>query len=156
MPTKSSKKITKVEPVQAVITPAWPSLQLDRPVEDLRLHHLMPGQIVTVSQFWPASLCKRYVSFLSGLPLITTPGVPKKGNAVRVNDRFQVDDPAFAEVLWSNTGLKELVMDTESIPHDASGEDKAKQFWGGEVLGLNSNIRIYRYRPGQFFDQHCE
>ena len=28
--------------------------------------------------------------------------------------------------------------------------------WGGEVIGLNSNIRVYRYGKGQFFDQHCE
>jgi hypothetical protein len=29
-------------------------------------------------------------------------------------------------------------------------------FRGGEVVGLNPNIRIYRYRPGQFFDAHCK
>ncbi len=28
--------------------------------------------------------------------------------------------------------------------------------WGGEVLGLNPNIRVYRYRPGQFFDKHYD
>lgn len=26
----------------------------------------------------------------------------------------------------------------------------------GEVVGLNPNIRIYRYTPGQFFDAHCK
>jgi hypothetical protein len=157
MPPKSIKKVTKItEPIQAAGTPAWPPFQLDRPTEDLDLHHLMSGQIVTISRFWPAALCKRYVSFLSGLPLVTTPGVPKKGNAVRVNDRFQVDDPAFAEMLWCSTGLRELVVDAERMPEDVSGEDKVKQFWGGEVIGLNPNIRIYRYKPGQFFDQHCE
>jgi hypothetical protein len=26
---------------------------------------------------------------------------------------------------------------------------------GGEVVGLNPKIRIYRYTKGQFFDQHC-
>lgn len=26
---------------------------------------------------------------------------------------------------------------------------------GGEVVGLNPSIRIYRYNKGQFFDQHC-
>jgi len=34
------------------------------------------------------------------------------------------------------------------------GVEDAK-LWGGEVLGLNPNIRIYRYSKGQFFDQHC-
>ena len=27
---------------------------------------------------------------------------------------------------------------------------------GGEVVGLNPNIRVYRYGKGQFFDCHCE
>jgi hypothetical protein len=27
---------------------------------------------------------------------------------------------------------------------------------GGEVVGLNPSIRIYRYSKGQFFDCHCE
>jgi hypothetical protein len=30
------------------------------------------------------------------------------------------------------------------------------RMWGGEVIGLNPNIRVYRYKKGQFFDQHCE
>lgn len=27
---------------------------------------------------------------------------------------------------------------------------------GGEVVGLNPNIRIYRYSKGQYFDAHCK
>lgn len=27
---------------------------------------------------------------------------------------------------------------------------------GGEVIGLNPNIRVYRYTKGQFFDAHCK
>lgn len=29
-------------------------------------------------------------------------------------------------------------------------------FRGGQIVGLNPNIRIYRYKPGQFFDAHCK
>lgn len=159
--TKKSKKNGEVKApaVPSVVRqtsqpPAWPPLQLERSYEQLELHHLLLNQIVTISRFFPTDLCKRYVSYLSNLPLVTTPGIPKKGNAVRVNDRFQIDDPAFAEALWSSTGLKELILDAEQLP-DASS-DGIKQFWGGEVVGLNPNIRIYRYRKGQFFDQHCE
>ncbi|KAK2858552.1 hypothetical protein FQN49_004623, partial [Arthroderma sp. PD_2] len=61
---------------------------------------------------------------------------------LRVNDRFQVDDASFAERLWSETGLKQLV--------------QAESDWDGEVLGLNPNIRIYRYTKGQFFGQHYD
>jgi len=146
METNSRPRSTADAPIQR---PQWPPLQLERPDDILSLQHLMPAQIVTISNFWPAALCKRYVTFLSSLPLVTTPGVPKKGDAVRVNDRFQVDDPDFASSLWNSTGLKELVL-SEDV------DQGAEKFWGGEVLGLNPNIRIYRYRKGQFFDQHCE
>lgn len=159
---KSKKSVeNKASGVRAVVgektqLPAWPPLQLDRIGEQLELHHLMLNQIVTISHFFSAALCKRYVTYLSSLPLVTTPGAPKKGEAVRINDRFQVDDPSFAEALWGGTGLKELVLDAEQLSQGVtSSTDGVKQFWGGDVIGLNPNIRIYRYRKGQFFDQHC-
>lgn len=34
---------------------------------------------------------------------------------MRVNDRFQVDDPRFAERLWSSTGLREAILDNEEL-----------------------------------------
>jgi len=116
----------------------------------MALSELVPQQIVTVSPFWSSSLCKKYVAFLSGLPLSTTNGTPKRGDAVRVNDRYQIDDPLFAQSLWETTGLKDLLL---GVGEDAT---KSQELWGGQVLGLNPNIRIYRYRKGQFFDQHCE
>lgn len=36
------------------------------------------------------------------------------------------------------------------------GDGDGETLWGGEVIGLNSNIRVYRYGKGQFFDQHCK
>ncbi|KAH7093775.1 hypothetical protein FB567DRAFT_180713 [Paraphoma chrysanthemicola] len=129
----------------AVQTPNWPAFTPLRPVSDLALHEVLPGQMITVPSFWTASLCKNYVSFLSSLSLTTTPGKPKKGEALRVNDRFQIDDPAFAERLWSQTALKALVT-----------EAQREELWGGTVVGLNPNIRIYRYTQGQFFDQHYD
>ncbi|KAL2380470.1 hypothetical protein RJ035_006781, partial [Blastomyces gilchristii] len=124
--------------------PNWPALKPLIPPSDLHLEALLEDQILIIRNLLAASLCRTYVSFLSTLPLITTPKRPKKDEAVRVNDRFQVHDAAFAERLWSGTALNELVL--------AEGEGEA--LWGGEVLGLNPNIRIYRYAPGQFFDKH--
>jgi hypothetical protein len=74
---------------------------------------------------------------------------------VRVNDRYQIDDPAFAERLWSGTALKNLV--TGAVEEGALDltREQRRDLWGGEVIGLNPNIRIYRYSKGQFFDQHC-
>ncbi|KAK0859449.1 hypothetical protein LTS02_009165 [Friedmanniomyces endolithicus] len=91
------------------ILPKWPPMQPLVAPTDLTLTALLPDQILTISRFWTTALCKSYVAFLATLPLITTPGTPKKGHAVRVNDRYQVEDSAFAERLWSGTALKELV-----------------------------------------------
>jgi len=135
-------------------TPNWPAVQPVLPASDLELIPLLPHQILTIPRFWTANLCKAYVTFLSSLPLLTTPGKPKKGDAVRVNDRYQVDDAAFAEQLWSGTALKELV-ESPVIDGEVLSEDARRTLWGGDVLGLNSKIRIYRYKKGQFFDQHC-
>lgn len=135
--------------------PRWPPFSTLLPASDLALTPLLDDQIITVPNFWTVGLCKSYVSFLSTLPLATTPGKPKKGEAVRANDRFQVNDATFAERLWSDTALKDLVLNAE-IGDMALNEDEKRHLWGGDVLGLNSNIRVYRYRKGQFFDQHCK
>lgn len=132
-------------PVQQAPPPNWPALTPILPSDSLSLETLLADQILTISNLWTSTLCAKYVSFLRSLPLATTPGIPKKGDAVRVNDRFQLEDPVFAERLWSETGLKDVVLGTED-----------QKIWGGEVLGLNPNIRIYRYSKGQFFDQHCK
>ncbi|KAK4541503.1 hypothetical protein LTR36_007949 [Oleoguttula mirabilis] len=148
-PPESAKSRQQQQP------PNWPPLNPLVPTSDLQLVPLLEDQILTIPRFWPAGLCKTYVTFLASLPLVTTPGKPKKGDAVRVNDRFQIDDPAFAERLWSGTALKELV-EGAVVDGEALSEDAKRALWGGGVLGLNSNIRIYRYSKGQFFDQHYD
>ena len=140
--------------------PHWPKFEPKPFVEDLSLHALYPDQIVTIPRFWTSSLCEKYVTYLSTLPLVTTPGKPKRGEAVRVNDRYQIDDPVFAECLWSETGLKDLVLDgnfdKEADIDSLGAQQRLKKLWGGTPIGLNPNIRIYRYSKGQFFDQHCK
>ncbi|RJE17749.1 hypothetical protein PHISCL_09913, partial [Aspergillus sclerotialis] len=135
----------------------------------LTLTCLLPDQIYLINNFLTSTLCKTYVSFLSSLPLATTPGKPKKGDAVRVNDRFQIEDRRFAEMLWGSTALRELVMNLEEdeegdgveegegAPRRGKGQKRTmKEIWGGEPLGLNPNIRIYRYSRGQFFARHFD
>ncbi|KAJ9624913.1 hypothetical protein H2203_004863 [Taxawa tesnikishii (nom. ined.)] len=139
---------------QPATRPDWPQFMPLLSTSDLALDSLLPGQIMVISNFWTSKLCANYVSFLSSLPLVTTPGKPKRGDAVRVNDRYQIDDPAFAQRLWEDTALKELVLNGDVDGAVLSPEER-KKLWGGEVLGLNPNIRIYRYSKGQFFDKHC-
>lgn len=135
--------------------PDWPALQPLPSPHDLTLTSIYPNQIITVSRLFTASLSQKYVSFLKSLPLVTTPGKPKRGDAVRVNDRFQVDDPDFARRLWEETSLRSLVLEGD-IDGETPNETARTTLWGGEVLGLNPNIRIYRYSEGQFFDQHYD
>ncbi|KAK9775162.1 hypothetical protein AB5N19_02108 [Seiridium cardinale] len=128
--------------------PNWPLFKPPLPVAHLTLEppvSAFEDKIVVARNFFPKSLCRDYVTFLQTLPLTTTPGRPKRGEAVRVNDRFQVDDFQFAQRLWLETGLKDLVND-ESVRH----------LWGGEVVGLNPRIRVYHYAKGQFFDAHYD
>ncbi|KAK3938428.1 putative prolyl 4-hydroxylase 4 [Diplogelasinospora grovesii] len=127
--------------------PSWPPFTKPTlPVVDLRLEPVVPEKVVVLRRFFPSSLCREYVSFLRGLPLQTTPGKPRRGMAVRVNDRYQIDDASFARRLWTETGLGEVVL--------LDGENS--HLWGGEVIGLNPNIRVYRYTQGQFFDCHYD
>ena len=138
MPAKASKVTkttarsgTRAHDAEPALKPRWPALKPLVPTSDLSLDTVLEDQIILIRKLFTSSLSQQYVSFLSSLPLTTTPGVLKKGDALRVNDRFQVDDPDLAEQLWSSTGLKELVT--------SAGRD-----WGGEVCGLNPRIRIYR------------
>lgn len=145
---KGSKSIAKARPSSApaaVEPPSWPAFKPPLPLTDLQPESLLDDRVVLIRNFWPKSLCRDYASFLRTLPLTTTPGHPKRGDAVRVNDRFQVHDQAFANRLWLETGLRDVLM----------GDDW-KALWGGDAVGLSPNIRIYRYKPKQFFDAHYD
>lgn len=148
MPSKPAKKPAPRANQKAVVQkppPKWPPLQPLVPSTDLSLETLLEDQILVTRNLFTSTLCKNYVSFLSSLPLTTTSIQPKKDEALRVNDRFMVDDPGFAEALWKNTALEALV--TGSLDDEAderSSPESLRKLWGGDVLGLNPRLRIYR------------
>lgn len=109
---KKSKAVPKatVSTTGAEKPPAWPNFKPPLPVMDLQPEAMLDSRVVLIRNFWPKSLCRDYVSFLRTLSLTTTPGKPKRGDAVRVNDRFQVQDQAFANRLWLQTGLQDVLM----------------------------------------------
>ncbi|KAI1772729.1 hypothetical protein F4818DRAFT_137891 [Hypoxylon cercidicola] len=148
-PSKSKNQSSLQSPVAAAIQPPhWPPFKPVLPVVQLTPEAPTPGledKIILVRNFWPKNLCRDYVNFLKTLPLTTTPGRPKRGEAVRVNDRFQVDDHRFSQRLWLETGLKDALL-----------EESTRNLWGGDVVGLNPNIRVYRYSKGQYFDCHYD
>lgn len=188
MPKPRSAKPSKAHstastPTKAVTLPDWPQFKPPLPVVELTPElHPATSKIATIASFFPKSLCRDYVTFLKTLPLQTTPGKPKRGEAVRVNDRFQVDDAVFANRLWESTGLKEALTENEDVRNlwyvvvtQNENEKKTCKFVscahrprltcrhaesifihrGGEPVGLNPNIRVYRYSKGQYFDCHC-
>lgn len=108
---KATKRTVEPAAVLSSAPPDWPTFKPPLPVIDLLLEPLVESKVVIFRNFWPRNLCTDYVSFLKTLPLTTTPGKPKRGDAVRVNDRFQIYDPAFASRLWLETGLREAVLD---------------------------------------------
>jgi hypothetical protein len=132
-PSKKHPKPPKAAPTNA-LPPNWPVFKPLLPPSDLALTTLVPSQIVLIRNFWTSKLCKDYVSFLKTLPLVTTPGKPKKGDAVRVNDRFQVIDEQFATRLWEETGLKSLILgegdgDREQEGEDGMSEAERRELW---------------------------
>jgi len=163
-PKKHSTTTTKSKPATAPAReqpqppPDFPPLKPLLPASDLSLSTVVDSQIIVVRNFWTGTLCKNYVSFLKGLPLTTTPGKPKRGEALRVNDRFQVFDESFANRLWVETGLRELVCggDEGAEGEEVMSREERKILWGGEPVGLNPSIRVYRYTKGQFFDCHYD
>lgn len=56
---------------------------------------------------------------------------------IRNNDRLFMDDPELAEALWTRLYAR-----------------FSRPFKDASAIGLNTRFRIYRYRPGQFFDWH--
>lgn len=146
-PSKKQAKAAPSDEAPKQTTLSWPPLAPLLPPSDLELQTVLESQILIIPKFFTATLCKTYLAFLQkSISLTTTPGKPRRGEAVRVNDRFQIIDEGFAKTLWEQSGLKEVI--------EREGED-GKTMWGGEVVGLNPNIRIYRYQKGQFFDKHC-
>lgn len=98
-PQRQAKPQPAPKAAPATEPPSWPPIKQHLPLH-AQPHPSAPDKILLVPNFLPPSLCRTYLSFVRGLPLATTPGKPKRGNAVRVNDRFQVDDGAFAGRLY--------------------------------------------------------
>ena len=129
-------KKSKAPPKKADNPPLdWPPFKpLIDPI-DLELTTLVPDQIVLARNFFTSTLCKNYVSFLKTLPLATTPGKPKKGDALRYNNRFQVNDEVFANRLWMETGLRELICgaddgsETDENGEETMSKEERKKLW---------------------------
>ncbi|TFK43012.1 hypothetical protein BDQ12DRAFT_677182 [Crucibulum laeve] len=116
---------------------------------DLECRTILEDQILVIDDFFSPAECKAYVKFIDNLPLELTP--PKKrGEAERVNHRFSVTSLDFAQKLHAlltphlpsfpyPASVKRPNSDTPRLPHS-----------------FNSNIRVYKYTPAQYFGPHYD
>ncbi|GAA5842029.1 hypothetical protein JCM3766R1_005728 [Sporobolomyces carnicolor] len=123
----------------------WPTVP--PPAEPLELASVAPG-IIVCDSFFSRKTLANFVSFLESPAIAwTAPSLPKKGEATRTNFRFQVQDDAFAEQLWELSGLREALSRQSNLVDARNGRT---------AVGLNGNIRCYRYEKGSFFGPHYD
>ncbi|CAK9059591.1 unnamed protein product [Durusdinium trenchii] len=78
----------------------------------------------------------------AGFEVQTSRG-PAYGEALRHHWRISFDDPRYAQALW-DSGLGQCLKQTLRGPRNR------------QPIGLNENIRIYKYSGGDVFGQHVD
>lgn len=116
-------------PINWPIITAEPHLELERLSQDL----------IIVDGFFSRQTLKTWRTFLPTITM-SPPAPAQKGYAARFNDRFGVQAPDFARHLYEKSGLKELC--------EAGIESGVK---GKRPVGLNPNVRLYKYDEGAYF-----
>ncbi|RDB23990.1 hypothetical protein Hypma_008684 [Hypsizygus marmoreus] len=144
--TQSSSKAVTQPPT---VTPVFPPLIAKT---DLECRVLLEDQILLIDDFFTPAECKAFVKFIDDLPLELTP--PKKrGEAERVNHRFSITSVDFAGKLHAL-----LTPHLPSFPYPTSMKRTAAAANGALRMphSLNSNIRVYKYTPSQYFGKHYD
>ncbi|KAL4575889.1 hypothetical protein LXL04_011976 [Taraxacum kok-saghyz] len=117
----------------------WPHI---KPKSNLRVTRLKDYDLFTVQNFLTAAESKAFVKTAESIGFLHQGSLgPTKGEAYRDNDRIAVDDPNLADTIWKS-GLSNLFSDIT--------------IRGKVAVGLNPNIRLYRYKTGQRFGRHID
>ncbi|XP_068651288.1 uncharacterized protein [Aristolochia californica] len=117
----------------------WPAI---KPKKDLQIMRLKDKDLFTIPNFFTAAESKAFVDAAEAAGFMHQGSLgPAKGEAYRDNDRIALDDPSLAELMWES-GLKTIFSDIK--------------IRGKVAVGLNPNIRFYRYKVGQHFGQHID
>ncbi|KAF5117087.1 hypothetical protein DV452_002443 [Geotrichum candidum] len=92
----------------------------------------------------------------SQLEFSTTEMPPRKDYAARVNDRAMAVDRVATRILWS-------ILKPALLPENGEEEEEEEDEDGRQIrdifqdcIGLNENLRVYRYRAGHYFGQHYD
>ncbi|XP_042504903.1 uncharacterized protein LOC122081738 [Macadamia integrifolia] len=117
----------------------WPVI---KPKRDLQIARLRDTHLFTVPNFFTSAESKAFVSAAESIGFVHQGSLgPTKGEAYRDNDRISVNDPVLAETIWES-GLRNIFSDIK--------------IRGKSAVGLNPNIRFYRYNVGQRFGRHID
>lgn len=108
---------------------------------------LIEDQIVVINKFFSADYCNDLIKSFDNLQLETTPLIKSKGYAARVNDRVSVEDMDAAQGLWSY--LQQILMQDDFDQNIVQNTFKS-------AIGLNPQLRIYRYQKGHYFGKHYD
>lgn len=133
---KKDKKSTTSE----VKATGFPQLEQKQYLE---ITELEAQQIYIIPNFLHGKECDALIKYFETNlpPKASAGGKPKRGEAFRNNDRQALQDAGLAQEIWN--GMQKVVQEssisTTRVPR-----------------GLNSNIRVYRYRQGHSFGAHYD
>ncbi|PWA96215.1 2-oxoglutarate (2OG) and Fe(II)-dependent oxygenase superfamily protein [Artemisia annua] len=117
----------------------WPVV---KPKSNLRVNRLKDFDLFTVKNCLTPAESNAFVKAAETIGFVHQGSLgPTMGEAYRDNDRIAVDDPVLADMLWES-GLNKLFTDLT--------------IRGRVAVGLNPNIRLYRYKVGQRFGRHID
>lgn len=117
----------------------WPVV---KPKSNLQITRLKADDLITVQNFLTSAESKAFVKAAEAVGFEHQGSLgPTKGEAYRDNDRISVTDPALADALWQS-GVSKVFSDIK--------------IRGKAAVGLNPNIRFYRYNVGQRFGRHID
>ncbi|KAK9914166.1 hypothetical protein M0R45_037958 [Rubus argutus] len=120
-------------------TPKWPTI---KPKQNVQITRLKDNDLFTVQNFFTSAESKAFTKVAESIGFAHQGSLgPTKGEAYRDNDRISVNDPVLADTIW-NSGLNKLFSDIK--------------IQGQVAVGLNPNIRFYRYKAGQRFGRHID
>ncbi|XP_073127757.1 uncharacterized protein [Henckelia pumila] len=129
-PAHDSNKKTKIE---------WPTI---KPKSDLQITRLKDDDLITIQNYFTSAESKAIIKVAESIGFAHQGSLgPAKGEAYRDNDRISFSDPILAEAIWQS-GLQQFLSDF--------------RIQGKVAVGLNPNIRLYRYTVGQRFGQHID
>ena len=98
------------------------------------------GKVLTVNDALSKPECRALINFIEQSPNVTTTHQERtREYTYRHNDRLQLDDSSFACFLFAR--MKPLLATHPSFAN---------------AVGLNPNIRLYRYEEGMRFDAHYD